>query len=334
MVVGRIRLLTTCSFPVLLAVFQSYAVKLDPFHIDEITVSPVPVTNKAEIDAQVAEKEEEKDAALAQNWILDTAIAVEKDRTKVEALKGELESATREAHSIYLENREAIQKVVDAASAVGHYERRLQLEVAEPLAAKIKKQQEEATLKAIRADRDDLGKAAAKVRAQVLADRQSQRDAAKQAEEDAVKPIAAAKGEEARSVVDFWNRARSMAKQVGALKKASIRVAKQAELYSFRHLTLQASQMMMQAHELMKQADALRADAQKFAHAAEQMNGKVGTIAAAEASARAAAREQFFPGGSGVAHDEPLPDLPSGVEFAEVEGGGGSAPAGSKAPAN
>ncbi|CAD7936422.1 unnamed protein product [Amoebophrya sp. A120] len=298
--------------------------KLDPTEIDEIKVSPEPPSVE-EVSEDVQELTADLHAAKAENLILKTSTEVSNKLAEIHKLQAEFATLKSKAEQLQVANElqfEKIYKIAERTETVYGAEIR---KIEKPLAKSLKAEQVKATTAAIRADRDDLGKVAAGVKQQIVARMKSVVEGVKKAEEAAVEPVAAAKKEEARSVVDFWVRAKNAAKQVGVLKKTAIRAAKQAQLYAFYGRAYDAKMTLNTAHELMKQADALKVEAIKYQHVAEQLNGNVGTIAAAEAAAKADAGAAANPFGfdtSGA--DVALPDLPSAVEFAEEAAASGS----------
>eukprot|EP00392_Amoebophrya_sp_AT5.2_P000224 g224.t1 len=278
--------------------------------------------------AHVAELKRDLDAAKAQNVVLETSAAVSKALAKAHRLRGEWERVTQQAHGVFLQNTEMFEKIYEVAERMENFSysgSRIEQTYLggdkdkKGIASAIALERKKATLQAIRADRDALGKEAAETRKRVVEQQKKVEELVKTAEEDAVKPIAAAKKEEARAVADFFVRGKTLAERVSTLKHEAIRTAKQAQfdLRTKGHAYLPyAQQQMEQSRELVKQADALKVQALKYDFAARQMNANVGTIAAAEATAEAAAREKANPFGA-FDEGEVIGELPSGVAYAE-----------------
>jgi len=102
-------------------------------------------------------------------------------------------------------------------------------------------------------------------------------------------------------IVEYQTRAQELAASSNALKSQGMQLAGSADSYQLMGQTIQADQIMMQAHVLFKQGDTMKSEALRLKAAADSINAALPTYQvaseAAAAAAAAAANPDVMPHG-------------------------------------
>lgn len=90
-------------------------------------------------------------------------------------------------------------------------------------------------------------------------------------------------------IVEYQTRAQELAATSNALKSQGMQLAGSADQYQLMGQTIQANQIMMQAHTLFKQGDTMKSEALRLKAAADSISGSLPTYQLASQAAAAAA---------------------------------------------